>query len=256
MTQEQTLGDRMKGYESVSQFRVMRRTPVIIRLDGRAFHTYTRRHLLDNKGESPFSVDMMTCMVRTTEWLVANVQNCQMGYTQSDEISLLLRDWDEHQTQQWFDGKIQKMASVSASMATAAFNTFANTHIHKLSPPTYIGDLATFDSRVYNLPCEEVCNYFIWRQQDASRNSVQMLGHHHFSQKEMHGKNNSEVQDMLMMRKGINWNDQPIWAKRGTVVFPTADRLSSADRIHVDKHIPIFTQDRSYIEKFLEVSEE
>jgi tRNA(His) 5'-end guanylyltransferase len=185
--------------------------------------------------QTPFSDIMHSLMVKTTQALVEGVQNCVLGYTQSDEISLLLRDWDTFETQQWFGGSHQKMVSVSASIATAAFNFHAPTlGFEQMS----FADMAQFDSRAYNLPKEEVTNYFIWRQQDASRNSVQMLGHHHFSQKQMHGKNNSEVQDMLMLEKNINWNDIPTWMKRGTCVTPSG----------VDEEIPIFTQERWYVE--------
>lgn len=238
-----SLGDRMKKYESTTKLQLLGRTPVIIRLDGRAFHTFAKRIVRKDPSMSqsnvPFSEMMHHIMVKTTEELVEGIQCCVLGYTQSDEISLLLRDWDTHETQQWFNGTHQKMVSVSASIATAAFNFYA-TKTH-LDEKTTFADMAQFDSRVYNIPKEEVTNYFIWRQQDASRNSVQMLGHHHFSQKQMHGKNNSEVQDMLMLEKGINWNDIKTWMKRGTCVTRTG----------VDEEIPVFTQDREYIERTL-----
>jgi tRNA(His) guanylyltransferase len=207
-----SLGTRMKGYESTSQSKLLTRTPVIIRIDGRAFHTFTRclKALDPSLKDTPFSTIMHDTMMYTTHTLVENVQNCVFGYTQSDEISLLMRDWDFHETQQWFGANIQKITSISASIATAAFNVdFA-----QYRRPIYFSDMAQFDSRVYNLPKEEVTNYFIWRQQDASRNSIQMLGRFHFSQKQMHGKSNNEVQDMLMQDKTTNWNDLPTWMKR------------------------------------------
>lgn len=241
MSQHDSLGDRMKQYESVTKNKVMRRTPVIIRIDGRAFHTYTRRFKTE---DVPFSDVMHDLMVTTTRALVNNVQNCVLGYTQSDEISLFLVDWDRHETQQWFDGGVQKMASISASMASNAFNH----RLLQISQGESLGfsDFAQFDARVYNVPMTEVCNYFIWRQQDASRNSVQMLGHYHFSNKQMHGKNNSQVQDMLMLEKGVNWNDLDTWMKRGACVT----------RSGVDSNIPIFTTDRYYVDKFLLSDEE
>lgn len=243
-----SLGTRMKTYEVVSQNHLTRRTPVIIRIDGKAFHTFTKRlkHLDATVARSPFSEIMHSTMVHTTQVLVATVQNCYLGYTQSDEISLLLRDYDRLETQPWFDNNVQKITSVSASIATAAFNM----HFTRFQVPHAFSDMALFDSRVYNLPKEEVTNYFIWRQQDASRNSVQMLGHYHFSQREMHGKNNNQVQDMLMLEKGINWNDIPTWAKRGTCVVHT----NGAQQI--DEEIPIFTQDRSYVDQHVSPSQE
>lgn len=242
-----SLGNRMKKYESTTKLQLLGRTPVIIRIDGKAFHTFAKR--ITNfdadmrEQNTPFSGVMHNLMVETTRALVANIQNCVFGYTQSDEISLLLRDWDTLETQQWFGGSHQKMVSISSSLATAAFNFRATKAGFE---QTTFNDIAMFDSRVYNLPKEEVTNYFIWRQQDASRNSVQMLGHHHFSQKQMHGKSNSEVQDMLMLEKGINWNDLPTWMKRGTCV--TSDHT-------IDEDIPIFTQQREYVEAHLEKKE-
>lgn len=238
-----SLGDRMKGYESVPKTTLIRRTPVIIRIDGKAFHTFTRclPGLDDSLTKTPFSTVMHAAMMYTTQMLVENVQNCVIGYTQSDEISLLLRDYDELETQPWFGYGVQKMASISASIATAAFNHYFGDWARAQAQ---FSDFALFDSRVYNIPKEEVTNYFIWRQQDASRNSVQMFGRFHFSQKQMHGKNNSQVQDMLMLEKGVNWNDLDTWMKRGSCVV----RVPEVGAVR-DDEIPIFTQDRQYIEQ-------
>lgn len=253
MAGNDTLGTRMKGYEVTSQSTLLRRMPVIIRIDGKAFHTFTKR-LKDvdpSVATTPFSIKMHESMNATMARLHDEVQTCVFAYTQSDEISLLLRDWDNFETQQWFGGNVQKITSVSASIATAAFNYMYGKYV---KAPEWIGDCALFDARVYNLPKEEVVNYFVWRQQDASRNSVQMLGHYHFSQKEMHGKNNSQVQDMLMLEKGVNWNDLPTWMKRGSCAFsdPSWSMCSSGMKYKVDDEIPIFTQDRNYVEQHLQ----
>lgn len=239
----------MKGYETVSQTSLYNRMPVIIRLDGRAFHTFTKRlkHVDPVLKTTPFSDLMHLVMVNTTRELVEGVQNCVFGYTQSDEISLFLRDWDEYETQQWFGNNLQKIVSCSASLATAAFN-FYYQHA-QANLPKKLSDVAQFDSRAYNLPREEVANYFGWRQNDASRNSVQMLGHYHFSQKEMHGKSNSAVQDMLMLEKQTNWNDIPVWQKRGTVVYRGFKEGQAP--IVTDEAIPVFTKDRDYVDQFL-----
>lgn len=250
-----SLGTRMKRYEAVSQNSLVRRMPVIIRLDGKAFHTYTRffkRIDYPDRELYPFNPILKDAMLSTCEALVENIQGCVLAYTQSDEISLLLRDWDTHETQGWFDYNVQKLVSVSASIATAHFNQ----HIRQLAAvntPDPIPALALFDSRAYNVPKEDVANYFIWRQNDASRNSVQMLGHHHFSQKQMHGKSNNEVQDMLMANFNINWNDIPGWMKRGSCV----KRSTTTDNtLLCDEGIPIFTAQRSYIERHLEVADD
>jgi len=229
------LGNRMKSYEAVSKSKLLRRTPAIIRLDGKAFHTWTRQ--LYNVDESldivPYSSLMHALMRKTTQYLMDNIQNAVCAYSQSDEISILLNDWKRLATDQWFDGSIQKIASVSASMATVAFNEGID-----LSP-------ALFDSRVFNVPKEEVVNYFVWRQQDATRNSIQMLGQFYFSHKQLHGKNVSNIQDMLMESHGQNWNDLDTWKKRGFCVTTNG----------YDKEIPIFTKDRLFIEQFLESEE-
>lgn len=250
-----SLGDRMKGYENTTRFQVLRRTPVIIRVDGRAFHTFTRclKHHDDSLKISPFSEKMHQVMMGTAAGLTMEMQNAVFAYTQSDEISVLLRDWDRHETEQWFDGVIPKMLSISAAASSVVFNYFFDKLVRVADHYT---ELAQFDARVFNIPKEEVTNYFIWRQQDASRNSVQMLGRFHFSQKQMHGKNVSQVQDMLMNEKGINWNDIATWMKRGSACYRNPDRLSSVTAIVMDDNIPIFTQDRNFVEHHLEAEKD
>lgn len=232
-----SFGDRMKAYEGTSQNELLRRTPVIIRLDGKSFHTYTKNF------ERPFDTVLHTAMVAATAELVASIQGCVVGYTQSDEISLLLRDWDKLETDCWYGYNVQKLVSVSASICTYAFNkAIYNTGIYVNMPPAY------FDSRAYNIPKEEVCNYFVWRQQDASRNSINSLAQSLYSQKQLNGKKVSDVHDMLMLEKGINWNDLDTWKKRGSCAYRQADGGTRCD-----PNIPIFTQDRMYIDKFLSV---
>lgn len=251
-----SLGDRMKNYENTTRFTLLRRTPTIIRLDGRAFHTFTKclKHHDDSMQTTPFSVKMHNVMCLTMLGVMSQMQNAVFAYTQSDEISILLRDWDKHETEQWFSGGIQKICSVSASAASVIFNHFFSEEVRK---PELYSDLAQFDARVFNIPEAEVVNYFIWRQQDASRNSVQMLGRFHFSQKQMHGKNNSTVQDMLMNEKGINWNDINTWMKRGSCGFrnPVPGTERSEPYI-VDENSPIFTADRDYVGRHLVVQTE
>lgn len=256
MSTSDNLGDRIKGYEDTTRFQLLRRTPTIIRLDGRAFSTFTKclKHYDSSMGTTPFSSKMHDVMSMTMLGVMAEMQNAVFGYTQSDEISILLRDWDKHETEQWFNGGIQKICSVSASAASVIFNHFFAEDVRK--PETY-KDLAQFDARVFNLPEAEVVNYMLWRQQDASRNSVQMLGRFHFSQKQMHAKNNNQVQDMLMLEKGVNWNDIPTWQKRGTCAFrnPVPGSEGSAPFI-LDENPPIFSQDRNYVGRHLEVQSE
>jgi len=239
-----SLGDRMKGYEHVNRDFLMRRTPVIIRVDGKAFHTWTKHGLpVEENSTDPFNTTMHNAMVATACMIMRTAQNAKVAYTQSDEISILLNDWGTLQTDQWFAGNIQKIASVAASAATAAFN-------HTFNASNFY-DLAMFDARVFNVPKEEVNNYFIWRQQDATRNSIQMLARHYFSHKELHRKNVSQLQDMLMLEHGVNWNDLDTWKKRGSCVVWNPDKFDSSEQFYRDENIPIFTKDREYIEKFL-----
>ena len=177
-------------------------------------------------------------MTQTMAHLCESIQGAMIGYTQSDEITILLKDWQTFETQPWFGYKQSKMESVSASMASAQFNRLAATTL----PPEVHNRNAVFDCRAFSVPMNDVNNCFLWRQQDASRNSVQMLGHENFSQKQMHGKNNSEVQDMLMLEKGINWNNLETWKRRGTCWIDGK----------LDFEIPIFSKDTNYINKLLE----
>ena len=222
MSDKTSIGDRMKNnYENRTKQFLTRRTNTIIRLDGKAFHTYT-------KGlNKPFDEGLIKDMQETTKYLCENIQGCKAGYTQSDEITLLLTDYDNLQTDAWFDGNVQKITSISAAMATAKFNELRTsrkaydelTYSHGLSYNEYKPDLALFDSRIFQIPePEEVVNCFIWRQQDAERNSIQMLAQSLYSHKELHGKNTSVLQDMCM-EKGHNWNDLCWSKKRGSLVL-------------------------------------
>ena len=261
------LGDRMKGYENIERRYLTRRMPTLIRLDGKAFHTFTRGF------KKPFDMVLMQSMWDTAKYLCENIMGCKIAYTQSDEITLLLTDYDNIDTQAWFDKNIIKMVSVSASMATLAFNKAFSENLKKYKAEvnkltdesefeealkllsTYLKkeNTALFDSRVFNIPKEEVCNAFIWRQQDATRNSIQMIGQANFTHKELQGKSCNNIQEMLFQEKSINFNDFPAYQKRGLcIVKEQYDKDGTLrSRWVEDKDIPIFTQDRNYIEKYL-----
>ena len=229
------LGKRMKEYyEQVPKTKLVRRMPVAIRIDGKAFHTFTKGF------RRPFDEILITAMQETTKYLCENIQGCVLGYTQSDEITLILVDYRNLSSSAWFDYEVQKMCSVSASMATMAFNKYftdlaedfvlstANEDDAELDK--YCSTLlkairkgAMFDARVFNIPKEEVTNLVYWRQLDATRNSIQMVGQANFSHNELQGKSCNEIQDMLMTQRGINWNDFPTYKKRGTCVIHDGD---------------------------------
>lgn len=200
--------------------------------------------------------------MRTALAMCEQMQNAAIAYTQSDEISILLRDWDRLETQQWFGGNLQKIVSMSGAMATAYFNYFLSRHFYEESNnvvPQSISAVPLFDARAFNLPKEEVTNYFIWRQKDATRNSINMLARFYFPHKVLHGKNTSEVQEMLFQSHGVNWNNISTWQKRGACIIythagsiraDTQGRLQASSWIK-DECIPVFTQDRDYIEQRL-----
>ena len=283
------LGIRIKTfYEQIPKTKLMRRTPVIIRLDGKAFHTFTRGF------KKPFDEVLIKSMQETMKYLCENIQGCVLGYTQSDEITLVLIDYQKLTSEAWFDYEVQKMCSVSASMATMAFNKafeknvkkfigdeifyMEDTPKEKMLSSNEVGKLlevynkakekgAMFDARCFNIPKEEVTNCVYWRQLDATRNSIQMVGQANFSHKELQGKSCNMIQDMLMTRKNINWNDLPTYQKRGSccirnkmVSEPWGNKMMTNEvgegQWFIDKNIPIFKgEDRKYIDDLIYVGE-
>ena len=226
------LGDRIKSqYEDRTRILLPRRTYTIVRLDGKAFHTYT------SGLERPFDQKLMDDMDSTAKYLCEKVSGCKLAYVQSDEISLVLTDFDNIGTQSWFDGNLQKITSISASMATAKFN--------QIRPDK----LAFFDSRAFTIPDPiEVSNYLIWRQKDATRNSILMAAQSMFSHSELHGKPCDQLQEM-MWSKGTNWNDYPDGFKRGRCIIRQVTGEGDQTRSSwIAIAPPIFTQDRLFIE--------
>jgi len=207
-----SLGDRMKVYEQAEAGRkLMPRLPILARIDGRAFHSFTAGL------ERPFCKGLHDLMVATTKSLVEET-NAKVGYTQSDEITLV---WYESnpQTQVWFDGKIHKMVSQLGSLATLYFNTYLGDHL----PLHYALKGPTFDARVWNVPTvDEAFNCLVWRQQDALRNSVSMAAQSMFSHNELQNKSCDEMQELMFTARGVNWNDYPDWAKSGSFVTRNA----------------------------------
>lgn len=269
MANKDSLSDRMKCYENVTRNYLTRRAPAIIRVDGKAFHSFTRGF------KKPFDGIFVKSMQETMKYLCENIQGCVLGYTQSDEITLVIIDYEKIESCAWFDNNIQKMASISASMATLAFNKYFSTNVYKYiedykkehqlifieEDNKYYNTLidaikkgAMFDSRVFTLPKEEVINCVIWRQQDATRNSINSVGQANFSHKQLQNKSCNDVQDMLMSEKGINWNDYTTTLKRGSCCIKMPQKINNGTKQEyirnkwiIDNEIPIFTQDREYI---------
>jgi len=215
------LGDRMKTqYENRTRIMLPRRTYTIIRLDGKAFHSFTKGM------KRPFDKGFMNVMDETSKFLCKEIQGAIMGYTQSDEISILLTDFEKDTTDAWFDGNIQKIVSVSASMAGTIFNHWMNTN---WGGPVKPKGLAFFDARTFTIPDPtEVENYFIWRQKDATRNSLSMHAQTLFSHKELNGKS-QEVLHNMIHEKEENWNDLPNGFKRGRTYYKKEKHIMSED---------------------------
>jgi len=238
---EDALGDRMKRqYENRTRYFLPRRTYTIIRLDGRAFHTFTRDM------QRPFDQKLIDTMNSVTKYLCENIMGTVLGYTQSDEITLLLTDFKDEKAQAYFDGNIQKITSVSAGMASAKFTQD-------------FGKLAVFDARVFTIPDSvEVANNFIWRQNDATRNSIQMIAQSLYSQEELKGKSFADV-NKLLLQKGHNFDTYHSHHKRGRVVRhetyegdymnPKTGEAVKATRSHwvVMEETPWFTQEPEFL---------
>ena len=237
------LGKRMKSfYEERTRLFLPRRTYTVIRIDGKAFHTYT-------KGlERPFDAGLIDDMDQTAIYLCSKIQGAKLAYVQSDEISIILTDFDKIGTDAWFDGNIQKIASISASMATSKFNQLRMVRIIKDFNDIKDFKLAEFDSRVFTIPSyTEVENYLIWRMQDCTRNSILSVGQYLFSHKDLENKNTNIVQEMCFS-KGVNWNDYPDKLKRGRLIFK--DNYVKGEVIRtkwLSVGMPMLTKDKTLI---------
>lgn len=280
------LAERMKGYEKRNRYYLQRRIPVILRLDMRAGHSFTKGF------ERPFDEVFIKAIQETAKYLCENVQNCKLSYQQSDEITLLLVDYEKINTDCFFEYRVDKLCSIAASMATMKFNQVfkelsyresenleiicrKNPYLENRDCLTKISNVHTnsaekgamFDCRCFNIPKEEATNCIYWRQLDASRNSIQMVGQANFSHKELQNKSCNDIQDMLMVQKGINWNDLPIYQKRGSccvrnhmISEPYGNRMldknAGENEWVIDKNIPIFKgEDRKYIDNLVFVGE-
>lgn len=281
------LAKRMKEYEKRNIYYLQRRMPVILRLDMRAGHNFTKGFL------RPFDETFIKSIQETAKYLCENVQGCKLSYQQSDEITLVLVDYDKLNTDCFFDYRVDKLCSIAASMATMTFNKrFTENYLDYISTlePDFTNDSdleswrktvsayinavdkgAMFDCRCFNIPKEEVTNLIYWRQLDASRNSIQMVGQANFSHKELQNKSCNDIQDILMIQKGINWNDFPVYQKRGSCcvrnkivvksdgIMETVqlkDTSKSENEWIVDKNIPIFKgEDRKYIDQLVYIGE-
>lgn len=276
------IAKRMKEYERRNQYFLQKRMPVIIRLDGRSFHTFTRGF------QRPFDHVFMRTMQEVTKYLCENVQGCVLGYTQSDEITLVLVDYEKFNTNVFFGYRTDKLCSITASMATLEFNrafernvkefVYNNGENYPKESEEYrlckvyrraVSKGGIFDARCFNIPREEVTNNIYWRQLDASRNSVLSVGQANFSHKELQNKSCIDIQDMLMRQKGINWNNLAVPEKRGTCCVKNKVVVSRCGEIEtaylrdpskserewiIDENIPIFKgEGREYADMLINI---
>jgi tRNA(His) guanylyltransferase len=252
-----SLGDRMKSfYEDAYRINLPQRMPLIIRVDGKAFSSYTA------KCKKPIDDGLIECMNDAALSLCKQIQGAKLAYVQSDEISLLVTNYEDINTQSLFNNNLQKITSVSASIASVTFtqNSYKIWGYKQDSTP-FIKP-AYFDSRVFVLPKEEVNNYFHWRQADATRNSIQMLARSLYSHKQLNKKNSSELQE-LCFQKGFNWHNLPTTQKRGRCIIKSKYLKEAINPISreffmiarsqwiVDNEIPIFSKDKNYINQYI-----
>ena len=269
------MGDRFKAYENVNRFYLPRRMPCILRLDGKAFHSYTKSF---NK---PFDRVFMEAMWDTAKQLCQNISGAKMAYVQSDEISILLTDYDTLETESWFGKNLQKMCSVAASMASVFFYK-----AHDLAIKDFVEDceendyiipewieahykaqeskLAVFDCRAFILPKEEVNNYFLWRRKDCQRNAVSMVARTLFSDKELEGKSTEERKQMMAEKHKVDWNFIPSFYREGICVrkYECVETFTRPDdtkikvprkRWEVAMHIPSFQEHPEYVNELVNI---
>lgn len=245
------LATRMKRYEQSYDFRVPPRTYVIVRLDGHGFSKYTK------KMNKPFDNVFSDAMDFTAAGLCERFTP-KFAYTQSDEISLILTDFENIEAQQIFDGKVQKICSLTAGVATARFNkylmakTVLNGKLMLFESDIMDFNMAEFDSRVYIIPdFREVYNYLVWRQQDCTRNSISMAAQSVYSHKDLE-KKSSEMKQEMLFKKGINWNDYKTKYKRGTIIRKDVYEKDTPSGIVLRSkwssvETPVFTQDKQFL---------
>jgi len=261
------LGDRMKShYENRTRVFLPRRTYTIIRVDGKCFSSFTKNLV------KPFDTGLVEDMDETAKYLCKNIQGAVIGFVQSDEISILMTDFATHQTDAWFDGNIQKIVSVAASLATSKFNQLRlkrNAELMLEYSVQFVSDnnskivnkiedfidnfkLAEFDARTFTIPAKsEVMNSLIWRQQDTVRNSISSVAQSLYSHKELNGKNMSVQQEMIF-QKGVNWNDYDSKLKRGRLVMKEKYDKEGTERTRwIISDCPTFSQNPEFLDSLI-----
>lgn len=270
------IGARMKAYENCYRIYLPKRQAVIVRVDGKAFHSFTKGF------DRPYDALFASCMWNTTKQLCENISGCVFGYTQSDEISLVLVDYKNINTEPWFGNNLQKIVSISASMATYFFKKIfeeairdeylnwyttgtVNDEKEKLlnqHTQAYNNKLCVFDARAFIIPREEVSNYIYWRQLDCVRNSIQLAGQAYFSHKQLQNKNCDQIQEMLWQEHQVNWSKYPTWFKNGIAIYKQPREIYHKnedgtqsfimrDKWTIDLEMPMVSQNFDFINKWV-----
>ena len=257
------LDERMKEYEKAAQHYLTKRTPVIIRVDGKAAHTYTKNVL------KPYDNIFHQAMDNAMILVAKEIQGCYFAYNESDECSFVLQDYETLTTDAWFSYRTDKLCSIAASLMTLYFNkefqkiidNYIWDYHHSLVPQSMEIQIAenkyqdvlkecnnkglVFDARCFNIPKDEIVNYFFYRQLDAVRNSIQSCGQYYFFHKELHKKNTKDILEMLK-QKGVSWETSPICVQRGTACYKTEEGWV------LDKNMPMLKGDgRKYLEDLI-----
>jgi len=230
------IGDRFKRYEEVTQSVLTPRMPAIIRVDGNAFHTLTRKLWRRN-----YSDVFESIMDQAAMTVCPKMSGVKFVYIQGDEISFLLTDYDTIETQPWFGYNVNKLVSISAGMISTYFND--------LMRANNLNQEGWFDSRAFNVPRNDTVNYFVWRQRDWERNSVSMFARTVHSHKELHGKNGGEMKEM-MKEKGLDWDGLPSPKRRGRAIYKKDGQW------FLDHDIPRFSEKRDFIDQYVYLDED
>lgn len=270
------IGARMKAYENCYRIYLPKRQAVIVRIDGKAFHSFTKGF------NRPYDTVFAKCMWETAKQLCENISGCVFGYTQSDEISLVLVDYKNINTEPWFGNNLQKIVSISASMATYFFKKnfeeairdeytdwyttgTVNDEKEKLlnqHTQAYNNKLCVFDARAFIVPREEVSNYIYWRQLDCVRNSIQLAGQAYFSHKQLQNKNCDQIQEILWQKHEVNWSKYPNWFKNGVAIYKQPQEIYHKnedgtqsfvvrDKFTIDLEMPMVSQNPDFINKWV-----
>lgn len=270
MNKNDSLGNRMKDYENCYRLYLPKRQAIIVRCDGRAFHSFTKGF------NRPYDTLFAKCMWETAKQLCENIGGCVFGYTQSDEISLILVDYKNINTEPWFGNNLQKIVSISASMATHFFNEAFRREVYReaVNNKNWGPDnetphmkalssrFAFFDARAFILPREEIANYIYWRQLDCVRNSIQLAGQAYFSHKQLQNKNCDQIQEMLWQEHQVNWSKYPTWFKNGVAIYKQPREISHKnedgtqssvvrDKWIIDLEMPMVSQNPDFINKWV-----